>query len=651
MLGIRGINFIRLIPLFFLLTLWLSPLAANAANLTGLSLAPPNPTVQVGKYIQLTATGTYDDGTTQVIAQAKQVNAGRLHACALGTDGAVKCWGSNEFGQLGDGNTTDLSTPVAVNGINNAVAVGAGSDYTCALIADGTIKCWGINVFGQLGDGTTSRNSLTPVNVSGISNAVAVSVGNNQSCAVLADATVRCWGNNYFGQLGNGTTIDSSIPVTVSGLSSVVAVNSGDRQTCAVLVDGTVRCWGWLSGSSTPVTVSGLNTAVAVSVGHEHICALLANHGVQCWGANIYGQLGNGTSGTGTDFWTPVTVINISTAVAISAGGFHTCAALADGTLRCWGRNTKGELGNGTTIDSSTPVTVSGLNAAVAVSAGIAYTCALLANGRPWCWGTNAAGRLGNGTTSDSLIPVSTLGFDSLAWDTQDNNPPIVSVDGIGRVKGLAPGEAKVTVSADGYSAVTGITILGSAPITSNVNVTAVSGTTVGWTPVVSDPNGDSVICRLGTPPANGIATVASDCASGTYQSNDGFIGTDSFTYIANDGKFDSSPGTVAVTEPPPTDPCLVLYPVTQFTQTGKQGTLSITFTGNITSHTHKEVKVCPGTTLDYQSTSTQGPVICKIRNSTTRGSGTLRVNDHLKCTDKPVGKDKLSFKVKSGAV
>ena len=185
----------------------------------------------------------------------------------------------------------------------------------------------------------------------------------------------------------------------------------------------------------------------------------------------------------------------------------------------------------------------------------------------------------------------------------------------------------------------------------SDVNHTSVSGMTSVWIPVVGNPYGKLISCRLGTPPANGTATVASDCTSGTYQSLPGFIGTDSFTYIANDGQFDSNPGTVtvAVTEPTPNDPCLAQYPVTQFSHTGKGGTLTIVLTGNITSHTNKEVKVCPGTPLDYQASSTQGPAICKIRNSTTRGSGSLKINDHLKCTDKPAGKDKVHFKVKSG--
>ena len=144
---------------------------------------------------------------------------------------------------------------------------------------------------------------------------------------------------------------------------------------------------------------------------------------------------------------------------------------------------------------------------------------------------------------------------------------------------------------------------------------------------------------------------MASNCSSGTYQSNPGFVGTDTFTYIANDGRLDSAPGivTVAVVEPQTVDACVTKYPLTQFSQTGKNGTLTITFTGNIVSYTNKVVKICTGTTLNYTAVSTKGVVMCKVKNNTTRVTGKLRINDHVKCTDKPVGNDKVYFKVKSG--
>jgi hypothetical protein len=197
------------------------------------------------------------------------------------------------------------------------------------------------------------------------------------------------------------------------------------------------------------------------------------------------------------------------------------------------------------------------------------------------------------------------------------------------------------------------------APTAKDLTIQYLSGIYGRWPVYVSDLNGDTLTCRIGTPPVVGTATVDADCALGSYISPPGFVGTDSFTYIANDGQLDSAPGTVTVyasepsftptfTPSPTPLSCAEKYPVQQITQTGHEGTLSVQLTGNIVSYTNKVVSICLSTPLSYQATSTQGPVVCKRKNNMTSGSGTLRVNDHLKCTDKPLGKDKVHIKVKS---
>jgi alpha-tubulin suppressor-like RCC1 family protein len=308
----------------------------------------------------------------------------------------------------------------------SAKAISAGSKTTCALLFDGTIRCWGYNDCGQLGNGTTGGNSSVPVSVVGISTAVAVSVGWDHACAVLADGTIRCWGSNMWGQLGNGATQQEiraankiPNPVVVPGISDAIAVSAGMYRTCAVLRGGSVQCWGQIGpfglGDGTkkgntyspnidpiwsiPVTVADIQNATDVAAGNYFACAVQSDGTAWCWGFNSYGQLGIGMTQDGS--LTPVQVPGISNARTISARGVFTngttgyaCVVLKTGAVRCWGYDEYGTCGG-----SSTTVDVPGIANARAVSVdGLYHTCAVLQDGTIKCWGGNNHGELGLGS-------------------------------------------------------------------------------------------------------------------------------------------------------------------------------------------------------------------------------------------------------------
>ena len=345
------------------------------------------------------------------------IAAGGHHTVALNSDG-IWAWGGNQCGQLGNGNTSNQYAPVHVPGLIGATAVAAGDYYTVALKSDGTVWAWGDNQYGQLGHETATWPS-PPAQVTGLTGATSISAGASHTLALTNDGTVWAWGDNHDGKLGNGTATDKSIPVQVSGLSGVAAIAAGQLHTVALKTDGTVQAWGWNTygqvGDGTtsnekplPVQVSGLAGATAIAAGWAHTLAVMDDGTVRAWGHNTSGQLGDGTY---TQRTTPVEVLALSEITAAAAGHGHTVALKNDGTVWTWGSGSKGQLGNGSTSGRHTPGQVAGISGVVAVTAGYNHTAALKSDGTVWTWGDNHCGQIGDGTTNDRRVPAQVRGL------------------------------------------------------------------------------------------------------------------------------------------------------------------------------------------------------------------------------------------------
>jgi len=338
------------------------------------------------------------------------IAAGGDHTCAITTAGGVKCWGANNYGQLGDNSTTQRSMPVNVAGLGGRVAaVSVGFWHTCALTTTGGVKCWGSNGSGQLGDNSATIRSA-PVDVAGLASGVAaISAGSAHTCALTLAGGVKCWGHAR--AVGVNNAPPSSPPVDVTGLASgVVAIAAGPNYTCALTTAGGVKCWGM--HSSTPVDVMGLASGVAaiavgssqyIAGGDEHACALTTKGGVKCWGWNAFGQLGDGTT---VRRLTPVDVTSLASGVAaIVAGSYHTCALTAAGGVKCWGDNSSGQLGDSSLMNRLMPVDVQGLaSGVVGLAAGLRHTCALTTAGEVKCWGNDGNGQLGDNFGKGGLM-------------------------------------------------------------------------------------------------------------------------------------------------------------------------------------------------------------------------------------------------------
>ncbi len=351
-----------------------------------------------------------------ILGAFTSVSLGGAHSCGIDINGRLWCWGVNEYAQLGDGTTVNRKNAYLITSDTDWAQAAAGEYFSCARKSTGTLWCWGDNHGMEVGDGTTAGYRFSPVQVGTDTDWVLVTAGTEHACGLKSDHSLWCWGQNAYGEVGNGTLFSTEYgPVEL--VKSWKTVSAGGRHTCAIKTDGTLWCWGnnqsgelgigTLAKKKAPAKVGTAANWSLVAAGFFHTCAKKKDGTLWCWGQNKYGQVGNGA--TGKTVTKPVKVGSASNWDTISAGGFHNCALKkTTGGLYCWGWNGDGQLGIGNTVDQHKPHMV--VNAGTgyqAVSAGGGHTCGLWSDNNLWCWGANGYGQLGDGTTVDSLAPSS----------------------------------------------------------------------------------------------------------------------------------------------------------------------------------------------------------------------------------------------------
>jgi alpha-tubulin suppressor-like RCC1 family protein len=396
----------------------------GATNASKLFCWGRNARFQTGKDVGMNVVSSPEEIVINANIEAlKSLKMGDSHSCFVNDSNEIWCWGANDDGQLGTGETSLRSLPIEsfrISSPNVAVGLGVGGKHSCVITSSNQIVCWGFNEFGQLGDATESED-LSPRDVINHLGGD-IDLGFDHSCSVNEQSIIFCWGNNDEGQIGDGTTTARNVPTQVQLPSGATAqqIAAGLSHTCALLHSDDVMCWGNNSGGklgdgttshrSVPTKVVGLRTAPAASsvltseISHNSVRFMssflttdVTSHRTLEYGIDEFLDGDTETIDLG---W-------FGKVQQVSAGQHHSCVVISGGHVKCWGDNSEGALGTGEVLSRTDPTDVVALNGrASSVAVGRSHSCAVLVDGGLQCWGDNSAGQLGDSTVLSRMTPV-----------------------------------------------------------------------------------------------------------------------------------------------------------------------------------------------------------------------------------------------------
>lgn len=353
----------------------------------------------------------FTPSTSSSLSNLRQISGNNDSLCGLDSVGKLFCWGYNFYGQLGSGDLLPQPVPKAIDPSTTYSFIAVGN-RTCGLTSLGKLKCWGQNVYGQVGDGTTTNITL-PTEIDAATNYTAIKFGIEHTCGLTTLGKIKCWGKNNWGQLGDGTTAAKTLPVEIDGLTTYSHVSVGDHHSCGLTTAGEIKCWGYnfhgqVGDNSTvnkplPTVIDGATTYKKVFAFEYNTCGVTMTNDLKCWGHNYRGQVGNNST---TNQLTPIVVDLGVDYVNLSNRNARTCGITTSEKIRCWGKNDVGQIGNGTSTDALTPTLIDGTENYSKLSLGANYSCAITSSGVLKCWGEGAEGKIGHNSLLNSLVPV-----------------------------------------------------------------------------------------------------------------------------------------------------------------------------------------------------------------------------------------------------